>query len=216
MKVIKCLAVGLLLLLGVHSASAQLYTRDSSFGADSVVIDVNSGMSWLRLDLSTGLTPTEIWDSRTSNFTFETGVYAGYRVASQGELDRLIDTHVRCTFGPCAFPYSDAGTTDPTVASRALDVIRLFTGEIATASNGGQRGIMSGLVIGSGYPGWNTALWSNSGPTGSYTAADHYASNNGMTYLIAVPEPSTYALMLAGLGCVGFVARRRSRVAPAV
>jgi len=27
--------------------------------------------------------------------------------------------------------------------------------------------------------------------------------------ITAVPEPTTYAMLLAGLGCVGFIARRR-------
>jgi hypothetical protein len=35
------------------------------------------------------------------------------------------------------------------------------------------------------------------------------ASNGTLTYVAAVPEPETYALMLAGLGLVGVVARRR-------
>jgi len=30
--------------------------------------------------------------------------------------------------------------------------------------------------------------------------------------LLAVPEPETYAMMLAGLGLMGFVAHRRKRV----
>jgi len=36
-------------------------------------------------------------------------------------------------------------------------------------------------------------------------------NGNQQDLVIAVPEPSTYALMLAGLGAIGFVARRRAR-----
>ena len=40
-------------------------------------------------------------------------------------------------------------------------------------------------------------------------APDHYMIFDNMSIAQAVPEPETYALMLAGLGLVGFVARRR-------
>lgn len=38
---------------------------------------------------------------------------------------------------------------------------------------------------------------------------DWYGFNVGVANIAAVPEPETYALMLAGLGVMGFVARRR-------
>ena len=39
--------------------------------------------------------------------------------------------------------------------------------------------------------------------------AQAFANGQSESFVTAVPEPSTYALMLAGLGLVGFMARRR-------
>lgn len=41
----------------------------------------------------------------------------------------------------------------------------------------------------------------------------HFAFIDNVSAVVAVPEPETYALMLAGLGLVGFMARRRKLAA---
>lgn len=230
MKMIKGFAVGLLLLLGVQGAAAQLHSQDSSFGANSIVFDERTGLSWLQLPYSTGLTSADwnrVYDSES--WTFQSGLYEGYRLADQVEVDVLVLAYIACPTpsGPCeTIRWSDAPLLQPTgpgVVDRALDVIRLFGGEITTASDGSQRGVMSGNVLWGRYPsafganGWNTGIFTSSGPLGNFFGVDHFARPNGMTYLIApIPEPSTYALMLAGLAAVGFVARRRKAAAVSV
>lgn len=49
----------------------------------------------------------------------------------------------------------------------------------------------------------------NDGPAGHFVDVNSYAGTISVT---AVPEPETYAIMLAGLGVVGFAARRRNKV----
>jgi hypothetical protein len=54
-----------------------------------------------------------------------------------------------------------------------------------------------------------TASWTNPGPT--TWARLHIGLNASAESVTAVPEPSTYALWLAGLGAVGAITRRRRR-----
>jgi hypothetical protein len=55
-----------------------------------------------------------------------------------------------------------------------------------------------------------TLSFANLGPTLGSPSGSSYPHLDNVS-VTAVPEPSTYVLMLAGLGFVGFVARRRQR-----
>jgi hypothetical protein len=66
--------------------------------------------------------------------------------------------------------------------------------------------------------GWNSIgnvrvlnLWdTRSGTAGNYTFSGNHQDQ---LYMIPVPEPETYAMMLAGLGLIGLAARRRKQQA---
>jgi choice-of-anchor A domain-containing protein len=71
------------------------------------------------------------------------------------------------------------------------------------ASVNGGSGVIQGSVI---VKSWNSGVQINSGNAFEATMV------NGL--VTTIPEPGTYAMLLAGLGMVGFMARRRQKPAP--
>jgi hypothetical protein len=110
------------------------------------------------------------------------------------------------------------------------------TGEVALASGALVLGTVSTIPLGDGgfspsanakltlnwlvpgfqssSPAYSIALTSFSNTTSQvepFAGGFRIRQGGGSVNFAAVPEPSTYAMLLAGLGAVGFVARRRTR-----
>lgn len=68
--------------------------------------------------------------------------------------------------------------------------------------NAGKLSVASGTAASGPFP-WTLEINGTTDGLGSY---------GGQLSVVVVPEPETYALMLAGLGAVGFIARRRKMI----
>jgi hypothetical protein len=226
----KRIVAALAALVLASSAQAQLVQQDSRFGAGTHLYDSATGLTWLRLDQSAGLTE-EDWIGASEHsawnpdhqpepgereWTFHGGAYSGYSVATSGEVSAMVMRAFGCSTLTCGgFRWSDGlWPTDPVVTARAFELINLFGGSIRATADGGLRGFMTGTVLEHGGPFgaplndiWIEARW---GQGGTFTASDRYGTPGDFTYLLApVPEPSTYALMLVGLAGLMLVSHRR-------
>lgn len=104
-----------------------------------------------------------------------------------------------------------AGVTNWTAAGASFDFSSVVNTGTAAAVDGNTAGRVAGLggTIATNWAVGDTlwVRWTDIDNTGS----DHGLAidNVSLTVTSAVPEPGTYAMLLAGLGAVGFLARRR-------
>lgn len=103
-------------------------------------------------------------------------------------------------------------TSNPPVTAGTLTFDSLQTGYFAITLKGGDS--FSTYLFDGGVAGLQSIDFSMAGaalgPRGQVQNLSHATFIDITT---AVPEPETYALMLAGLGAVGFMAKRRRKVA---
>jgi len=208
------LAVALAATLIAGPASAQFLTSDGVFGSDSLVTDTISGTTWLNLDVTMGLSLSAVRTNLESD-----PLYADFRFATSREIVGLFDDA-----GFCVGDVSCDAITDPSRLAAEASFASAFrddgSGQYLGYINDhsyvwypvedGLFGTFRSLVSydpASPYVGH--AYYDFNGPEG------HQAFANTGTWLVSktitapIPEPSSYVLMLAGLGGIAFIARRR-------
>ena len=197
-------------------ANARFETLDSRFGTDTLIVDSVTGVQYLRLDQTRGLSYDDVYNQLGTTF-------AGFRFAG-GEIDDLVHS-----IGLNSGNGSSAGAYGPWPQS-LLDA----THEFVTAF-GALGSDTTGLTLtGFTYAGLATLYGDDGSPLGvsfvepmsvrwTPTQANYIddavffykpvAYAHIGSYLVAtapIPEPSTYLLMLGGLGLLVAVSRRRS------
>jgi hypothetical protein len=165
------------------AVNASVYTIDTSF-----VFDSNSGYRRI-VDFLGGTSDTGLYNLSTAlNFyNITTGTGGGFADGQQVRVTVSRDAAGQFTGyvdGVQQISFNDSGNL--AVFSTANQQARFFIDDNAVGGEA-SAGSVDYIAI------YNTAL-----------SAQEIA-----TLTPAVPEPETYALMLAGLGAIGFVARRR-------
>jgi len=188
-------------------ASAQFITSDGAFGADSLVTDTISGTTWLNLDVTMGMS----LDTVEANLALNP-LYSDFRRPELFEIIGLLGDA-----GFCVGDVTCDSITDPSrLAAEA---------SFAAAFNDDGSGRYLGHVSDGFLPNSMTfGTYVNYDPASPYVGTAHYdfllpGSGNAHadigTWLVSktitapIPEPSSYVLVLAGLGGIAFIVRRR-------
>jgi hypothetical protein len=199
-------------------AQAQFSASDSTLGAHSLVTDSVSGLTWLNLDVTVGQTFNSVAHDLSVDPQF-----ADFRIATRSEVVGLF-----YDAGFCVGAVS-CGITDPARLSAGASFAGAFNG--ITHANGSESflGYLGGSAhpidpahdvyslyrAGTGYdpssPTVSTAFDDYTSPVSSQSAPDTGTWLVAKTVVSPVPEPSAWALMLAGIAAVALVFKRRTR-----
>ena len=208
-------------LWGTSGSFASLISADSSFGANTITLDTSTGLKFLDVNLSTNLSINQV------SALFGVGQqFAGYRYATESEIHSLfIDGGVSAE--PLFF------STSASDLAAVANLILLLGQTVNTAVGSVPvRGIQGFQAVNPVFP--NSALVTNlliDGSNGSngcpcaLVQAFGGSGNSGLdvkgpevgNFLVAtsaVPEPSTWAMMIFGFAGIGVMAyRRKERIA---
>jgi hypothetical protein len=187
------------------AAHADFIPEDSRFGADTLILDTDTGIRWLKLDATLGVSFNDVAANLDAGER-----YAGFTIASKFDVGRL--------FVDAGFPNYQQVPVGKVYTAAELAAGPSFTelfGGVVYASGDGRS---AGKVAEAIFPGLNygaAMYWSATRGGEWYDDASNFGFNDvaradsGTWLMAAIPEPSTYALMLAGLALVGVSARRR-------
>jgi len=202
-KVLCCLALWLVMSIGAVRATL-ITIDDPRFGPNSLVLDTNTGLEWLNLRFSQGLSARQVlaqtgpggtfggfqYADREQFVTLFTEVFGSSFLLGQHDLNATIN--FATLFGPTG------GTQQLPTLNGLFDV---------SSGPGGVRGSATGIIFF-----YDTDIRGNMvGATDTSSFGLDNAFFEMGSFLVAVPEPSLSLISVSLLGLAAIMLRRKRR-----
>ena len=210
-RVIAMAAACLVVMVNPGSAEATLISASSSFGADTITLDTDTGLRWLDVTLSTAYSYDDILLELGS-----AGVFSGYRLATRDDVlgmwgnagidlgPGFLNTFTSANYQPVVDLMAFVGVTGPNLGNLGGgNFFDYAAGHIESGPGGGGSVTVATLSADpdptvTGRAGFGVV------PSGSQNR-----THGAWLVSAAIPEPSAAIVFAVGSVIVGLSARRR-------